>query len=127
MIAKIIKVVIRLHTINPHHLLVLQVNYVSGCPNVLCTTTSGFAAAIAAAKQSDFVVYVGGINRNFEGEGNDRADIALFGLQSTLIQMYVTTAPRDPISLHPITSPPLPSSPPTPITSPSHHLPLLIF
>ena len=72
----------------------LKVNYVSGCPNVLCTTTSGFAAAIAAAKQSDFVVYVGGINRNFEGEGNDRADIALFGLQSTLIQMLKQSNPK---------------------------------
>ena len=67
----------------------LQVNYVSGCPNVLCPFSSGFAAAVAAAKQSDFVVYVGGINRNYEGEGNDRADIQLPGLQSTLIQMWV--------------------------------------
>ena len=70
---------------------------------MLCTTTSGFAAAVAAAKQSDFVVYVGGINRNYEGEGNDRADIVLFGLQSTLIQMYVT----DTATPSPSTSPPL--------------------
>lgn len=73
---------------------------------MLCTTTSGFAAAVAAAKQSDFVVYVGGINRNYEGEGNDRADIVLFGLQSTLIQMYATdTALKETPS--PSTSPPL--------------------
>lgn len=64
-------------------------NFASGCDDVKCTSDSGFASAVTAAKNSDFVVYVGGISKTIEGEGNDRSNISLPGLQSDLISMYV--------------------------------------
>ncbi len=73
--------------ISGHLLLTYQVNYAMGCSDVKCETSGGFADAVNAAKASDFVVYVGGINRNIEGEGNDRSNITLPGLQSNLISM----------------------------------------
>lgn len=67
----------------------MKVNYASGCLDVKCTSNSGFASAVSAAKNSDFIVYVGGISHTIEGEGNDRSNISLPGLQSDLIEMYV--------------------------------------
>ena len=64
-----------------------QVNFAAGCADVKCTTSSGFAAAVTAAKASDFIIYVGGISKEIEGEGNDRSNISLPGLQSDLISM----------------------------------------
>ena len=64
-------------------------NFATGCDDVKCTSDSGFASAVTAAKNSDFVVYVGGISKTIEGEGNDRSNISLPGLQSDLISMYV--------------------------------------
>lgn len=64
-------------------------NFATGCDDVKCTSSSGFASAVAAAKSSDFVVYVGGISRTIEGEGNDRSSISLPGLQNNLISMCV--------------------------------------
>ena len=62
-------------------------NFASGCSDVKCTSNAGFATAVATAKSSDFVVYVGGISHTIEGEGNDRSNISLPGLQSDLITM----------------------------------------
>ena len=54
-----------------------------------CTSSSDFPSALSAAKNADFIVYVGGISHTIEGEGNDRSNISLPGLQSDLIEMYV--------------------------------------
>ena len=43
---------------------------------------SGIAAALAVAKAADIVVLALGIDKSVEGEGTDRADITLPGLQS---------------------------------------------
>ena len=59
-------------------------NFASGCEDVKCTSSSGFALAVAAAKDSDIVVYVGGISHTIE-EGNDRSNISLPGLLLQII------------------------------------------
>lgn len=66
-----------------------QINYAPGCKDVKCTDDSGFSDAVKAANSSDLVVYVGGISKAIEGEGNDRANITLPGLQADLIQGYM--------------------------------------
>ncbi len=49
-----------------------------GCSDVKCETSGGFADAGSAAKASDFVVYVGGVNWNLEGEGKDRSNMSVW-------------------------------------------------
>ncbi|KAJ7202796.1 beta-xylosidase [Mycena pura] len=48
-------------------------------------STSGFAAAVAAAQAADAVVYAGGIDNSIEAEANDRTAIAWPGNQLDLI------------------------------------------
>lgn len=73
----------------------VEIVYARGC-DVESSDTSGFAAAVSAAKGADAVIYVGG-NRNCEGgqgkggahcesEGHDRPDVAMPGVQTELIQ-----------------------------------------
>jgi len=69
----------------------LQVNYSSGCKDIKCTDNSGFSDAVAVAKGADFVVYVGGTSKEIEGEGHDRSDISLPGMQADLISMLAGT------------------------------------
>ena len=61
-------------------------NYATGCKDINCADSSGFAEAVKAATASDFVVYVGGISKDIEGEGRDRSNITLPGYQTDLIQ-----------------------------------------
>lgn len=63
----------------------LKINHAMGC-DVRTNDTSGFPDAIAAAKESEVIVYVGGISNEVEGEGNDRSDISLPGAQTQLIE-----------------------------------------
>jgi len=63
----------------------LTVNYAQGCA-INSTSTSGFADALKAAQNSDFIVYVGGIDSSIEAEGKDRDTIDLPGQQSPLIK-----------------------------------------
>ncbi|KAJ4489885.1 glycoside hydrolase family 3 protein [Lentinula aciculospora] len=49
------------------------------------TDTSGFDAAIAAARSADLVVFVGGIDDTIEAEGMDRVEISWPGNQLQLI------------------------------------------
>lgn len=65
--------------------IIMQVNYSPGCKDVWCTDNSGFAEAIKTASSSDIILYVGGISRTVEGEGHDRINITLPGLQADLI------------------------------------------
>jgi len=62
----------------------LTVNYAQGCA-VNSTSTSGFSDALKAAQNSDFIVYVGGIDGSIEAEAMDRNSIDLPGQQSALI------------------------------------------
>ena len=47
--------------------------------------TSGFAAAVAAAKNADAIIYAGGIDNTIEAEQNDRIEITWPGNQLDLI------------------------------------------
>ena len=50
------------------------------------TSTSGFDAAVAAAKGADVVIYIGGIDESIESEGHDRNTIDLPGQQLNLLK-----------------------------------------
>ena len=62
----------------------IQVLYVQGC-EVNSQNTTGFDAAITAAKQADVVVYMGGLTESEESEGNDRVVLTWPGVQQQLI------------------------------------------
>ncbi|KAL7894281.1 glycoside hydrolase family 3 protein [Trichoderma sp. SZMC 28014] len=62
-----------------------EVNYELGT-GINNQTTAGFAKAIAAAKKSDAIIYIGGIDNTIEQEGADRTDIAWPGNQLDLIK-----------------------------------------
>jgi beta-D-xylosidase 4 len=61
-----------------------NVTYVLGT-DISTTDTNGFAAAVAAAREADTVVYAGGIDLTVEGEDNDRLSIIWPGNQLELI------------------------------------------
>ena len=60
------------------------VHYALGT-NISDSYTVGFADAIAAAKASELIIYLGGIDQTIEGEGFDRTSIAWPGNQLDLI------------------------------------------
>ncbi|GKT53280.1 beta-xylosidase [Colletotrichum tofieldiae] len=62
----------------------LEVNYAMGT-NINSTSDSGFADALAAAKEPDVVIYCGGIDTSIESEANDRGAITWPGNQLDLI------------------------------------------
>ena len=68
------------------------VNYVEGC-TTSGNSTSHFADALAAAKNSDAVIFVGGIDGEVENEAHDRNSIALPGVQLQLIQALEQVKP----------------------------------
>lgn len=53
--------------------------------NMTGTSTDGFAAALAAARAADAIVYAGGIDDTVEAEGNDRTNITWPGVQLDLV------------------------------------------
>ncbi|WP_139956549.1 beta-xylosidase [Flavicella sediminum] len=63
----------------------VQINYAKGC-DLLSNSKAGFSAAISAAKKSDAVVLVVGGSRRTGGEGVDRSDLNLFGVQNDLVE-----------------------------------------
>lgn len=63
----------------------IQINYAQGC-DLQSDSKAGFPAAIAAAKKSDAVVLVIGGSRRTGGEGVDRADLDLMGVQNELVE-----------------------------------------
>lgn len=63
----------------------VKINYAKGC-DLLSNSKKGFPAAIAAAKKSDAVVLVIGGSRKTGGEGVDRADLDLYGVQKELVK-----------------------------------------
>ena len=67
-----------------------QVKVVTGCGNKWNDTdTSGFADAVAAAKDADVVVLCLGEPYNYSGEGNSRSDIGLPGMQLELAKQVI--------------------------------------
>lgn len=79
------------------------VSYTRGC-DPESNSTDGFAEAVVAAKAADVVIFVGG-NRNCEGgqgvggahcesEGHDRPDLAMPGVQTTLLKVLHAANPN---------------------------------
>jgi beta-glucosidase len=63
----------------------IKINYAKGC-DLLSNSKEGFPEAIAAAKKSDAVVLVVGGSRKTGGEGVDRSDLDLYGVQNELVE-----------------------------------------
>lgn len=69
------------------------IQYVQGC-DIAGNSTSGFKAAINAAQNADYTVFVGGLDQSQEAEGHDRTIISLPGQQLSLIQQLSKAAKR---------------------------------
>jgi beta-glucosidase len=63
----------------------VKINYAKGC-DLSNNSMADFSTAISAAKQSDAVVLVVGGSRRTGGEGVDRDDLDLFGVQNELVE-----------------------------------------
>jgi beta-glucosidase-like glycosyl hydrolase len=59
-----------------------------GCQSVLSTNTSGFDAALRAAKNSDLIIFVGGLDTSVERESMDRHNVTLPGVRD--VRAYIT-------------------------------------
>jgi beta-glucosidase len=66
------------------------VTYAQGC-DATCTSTSGFDAAVSAAKAAAVTVVVAGEPASDSGEASSRSDISLPGQQTALIQAIAAT------------------------------------
>jgi beta-glucosidase len=66
------------------------VTYAQGC-DPTCTSTSGFDAAVNAAKAAAVTVVVAGEPASYSGEASSRSDISLPGQQTALIQAIAAT------------------------------------
>lgn len=73
------------------------VNYLKGC-DIDSSDTSGLKDAVAAAAIADATVLVVGLTGAQEGEGHDRTDISLPGVQEQLIA-EVSAAAKGPVTL----------------------------
>ncbi|WP_242204079.1 beta-xylosidase [Aestuariivivens insulae] len=63
----------------------VKINYAKGC-DIDSFSKDGFSEAIAAAKKSDAVVLVVGSSHRTCGEGGDRSDLDLYGVQKELVE-----------------------------------------
>ncbi|WP_298365956.1 beta-xylosidase [uncultured Lutibacter sp.] len=71
----------------------VKINYAKGC-DLLSNSKAGFPAAISAAKKSDAVILVIGGSRRTGGEGADRDNLDLYGVQKELVEaMHKTGKP----------------------------------
>lgn len=61
------------------------------------SNTTGFAAAVAAAKAADAVIYVGGIDVSIEAESEDRNNITWTGNQLDLISQLSSVCTNKPL------------------------------
>jgi beta-glucosidase len=66
------------------------IRYAQGC-DALCTSSSGFSAAVQAASSSALTVLVVGEPASYSGEASSRAHIDLPGQQQALIQAVAAT------------------------------------
>ena len=63
----------------------LEVEYVLGTDVTTVNDTSGFPAAIAAAKRADAVIFAGGLDETVEREALDRLNVTWPGSQLELV------------------------------------------
>lgn len=63
----------------------VKINYAKGC-DIDSFSKEGFPEAISAAKKSDAVVLVVGSSHRTCGEGGDRSDLDLYGVQNELVE-----------------------------------------
>jgi beta-glucosidase len=63
----------------------IKINYAQGAP-LKSTSKEGFKEAIAAAKKSDVVILAVGGSTETCGEGTDRDNVDLFGVQNELVE-----------------------------------------
>lgn len=68
----------------------VNINYAQGC-DLTNNSKAGFADAISAAQKSDLVVLVVGGSTQTCGEGGDRSDLDLFGVQNDLVEVIHQT------------------------------------
>ncbi|MFG6686786.1 beta-xylosidase [Mariniflexile sp. HNIBRBA6329] len=63
----------------------VKINYAKGC-DIDSFSKEGFPEAVSAAKKSDAVVLVVGSSHKTCGEGGDRSDLDLYGVQNELVE-----------------------------------------
>ncbi|WP_136482948.1 beta-xylosidase [Cognatitamlana onchidii] len=68
----------------------VKINYAKGC-DIDSFSKAGFPAAVSAAKKSDAVVLVVGSSHKTCGEGGDRSDLDLYGVQKELVELIHKT------------------------------------
>ncbi|MFC2110289.1 glycoside hydrolase family 3 C-terminal domain-containing protein, partial [Bacteroidota bacterium] len=68
----------------------VKINYAKGC-DIDSFSKDGFSAAVSAAKKSDAVVLVVGSSHKTCGEGGDRSDLDLYGVQKELVELIHKT------------------------------------
>ncbi|XP_019154966.1 PREDICTED: probable beta-D-xylosidase 6 [Ipomoea nil] len=62
-----------------------KTSYASGCLDVACNSTDGFAEAVSIAKRADYVIVVVGLDLSQETEDHDRYSLLLPGHQMALV------------------------------------------
>lgn len=72
----------------------ITLHYARGC-DVDSDDDTGIAEAIEAAATADAILFFLGLDSSVENEGLDRADLALPGLQLTLVQKVLAAAPTE--------------------------------
>lgn len=71
----------------------VKINYAKGC-DIDSFSKDGFPAAVSAAEKSDAVILVVGSSHKTCGEGGDRSDLDLYGVQNDLVEaIYKTGKP----------------------------------
>ncbi len=68
-----------------------RVNYVQALPYSRDRNKAGFAAAVAAARRSDAILFFGGEEWILSGEGQSRGEIDMPGAQSELLEALAAT------------------------------------
>ncbi|WP_203257132.1 beta-xylosidase [Hyunsoonleella ulvae] len=68
----------------------VKINYAKGC-DIDSFSKDGFPEAVAAAKKSDAIVLVVGSSHKTCGEGGDRSDLDLYGVQNELVELIHKT------------------------------------
>ncbi|THF96881.1 hypothetical protein TEA_021291 [Camellia sinensis var. sinensis] len=59
--------------------------YASGCSNIQCNSSDGFAEAVHVSRESDVGIVIAGLDLSQENEGRDRVSLLLPGRQMDLI------------------------------------------
>ena len=68
----------------------VKINYAKGC-DIDSFSKEGFSTALQAAKKSDAVILVVGSSHKTCGEGGDRSDLDLYGVQNELVELIHKT------------------------------------